>query len=100
MERSRRPKTCPTAMLSELAVPAVEPLPVGKRLMTAWQQHELPGGVGSRHPQAPWHGQRPHEASSHGAEDALILGCREPNDVGCVDFQGEFATSDGHTCTR
>jgi transposase InsO family protein len=107
-ERSRRPKTSPTATRRELVklilsqrrqFPRWGPVPIRKRLMMHWPQHEWPaaatiGAILKRHGMVPARRRRYRAAP----RTRPFSACREPNDVWCVDFKGEFATSDGRTC--
>jgi transposase InsO family protein len=107
-ERSRRPKTSPTTTRRTLVklilsqrrqFPRWGPVPIRKRLTMHWPQHEWPaastiGAILKRHGMVPARRRR-HRAAPR---TRPFSACREPNDVWCVDFKGEFATSDGRTC--
>jgi transposase InsO family protein len=67
--------------------------------MTHWPQHDWPaastiGAVLKRHGMVSARKRRHRVAP----RTRPFSACRDPNDVWCVDFKGEFATSDGRTC--
>jgi len=67
--------------------------------MTHWPQHEWPaaatiGAILKRHGMVQARRRRYRVAP----RTRPFSACREPNDVWCVDFKGEFATSDGRSC--
>jgi putative transposase len=107
-ERSRRPKTSPTTTPRKLVqlilsqrrqFPLWGPKPIRKRLMTHWPQHDWPaastiGAILKRHGMVTARRRRYRAAP----RTRPFSACREPNDVWCVDFKGEFETSDGRVC--
>jgi putative transposase len=107
-ERSRRPKTSPTTTPGKLVklilsqrqqFPRWGPVPIRKRLMMHWPQHDWPtastiGAILKRHGMVSPRRRRYRVAP----RTRPFSACREPNDVWCVDFKGEFETSDGRTC--
>lgn len=107
-ERSRRPKRSPKATPAHLV----------KRILTMRKQHPTWGAIPIRkvlmtsYPNEPW-----PSASTVGAilkRNGLVTprrrryrapprtrpfsAIREPNDVWCVDFKGNFSMADGRTC--
>jgi transposase InsO family protein len=107
-ERSRRPKTSPTAtplkfvklILSQRRqFPLWGAVPIRKRLTMHWPQHQWPaastiGAILKRHGMVRARRRRYRAVS----RTRPFSACREPNDIWCVDFKGQFATSDGRTC--
>ena len=107
-ERSRRPHASPSATPTKLVAlilsqrrqfPTWGPVPIRKRLQTHWPQLPWPsastiGAILKRHGMVAARRRRyrvPPRSRPFSA-------CREPNDVWCVDFKGQFRTSDGRLC--
>jgi len=107
-EHSRRPKTNPNTTPARLVklilsqrkqFPLWGPVPIRKRLQTHWPHYDWPavstiGAILKRHGMVKARRTRYRvpprtQPFSH---------CREPNDVWCVDFKGQFATGDGRLC--
>ena len=109
-ERSRRPKTSPTAISAEVEDLIVEarkrwptwgPRKLHARLVEANPGRAVPSASvmskvlkrrGLTQPR-----RRRRRAPSAGVS-APFLGCERPNDVWCIDFKGWFETRDGVRC--
>jgi putative transposase len=107
-EFSRRPHSSPWATPSRLVqlilsqrrqFPRWGPVPIRKRLQTLWPQLPWPaastvGAILKRHGLVAARRRRyrvPPRSRPFSA-------CREPNDVWCADFKGQFQTGDGRWC--
>jgi len=107
-EQSRRPHSSPNATPTKLVklilsqrrqFPLWGPVPIRKRLQTLWPQHAWPapstiGAILKRHGMVPDRRRR-HRV---GPRTRPFATCREPNDVWCVDFKGQFEMTNGKTC--
>ena len=109
-ERSRRPKTSPTAISAEVEDLIVEarkrwptwgPRKLHARLVEANPGRAVPSASvmskvlkrrGLTQPR-----RRRRRAPSAGVS-APFIGCERPNDVWCIDFKGWFETRDGVRC--
>lgn len=107
-EKSRRPKSHPATTPRQIVKrilsqrrqhPRWGPVPLRKRLQTLWPYIEWPavstiGDILKRHglvkPRRKRHRVAPRTRP--------FSKCREPNDVWCVDFKGQFKLGDGTTC--
>jgi putative transposase len=107
-ERSRRPQRSPTATPEKLVkailrqrrnFPTWGPVPLRKMLTTSrpdvqWPSASTFGGILKRHGMV-----SPRLRRQRAAPGARPFSrCREPNDVWCVDFKGQFETRDGRLC--
>jgi transposase InsO family protein len=107
-EHSRRPHHSPGATPRKLVqlilsqkrqFPLWGPVPLRKRLQTHWPQHRWPsastiGAVLKRHGMVKPRRKRLRVAP----RTRPFSKCREPNDVWCVDFKGQFRMRDGKLC--
>lgn len=107
-EKSRRPRSHPRATPAKLVrlivsqkkqFPLWGPVPIRKRLMTHWPQHEWPsastiGAVLKRHGLV-----KPRRVRRRAPPRTRpFRTCRNANDVWCVDFKGDFTMRDGRVC--
>jgi transposase InsO family protein len=109
-ERSRRPKTSPTAIPEEMADLIVEARKKhpkwGPRKLRAWIVELNPGTyVPSASVMAKVLKQRGLTTTRHRRRRPKTAGvtapfseCNAPNDVWCIDFKGWFETGDGRRC--
>jgi transposase InsO family protein len=107
-EKSRRPKSHPDATPTKLVklilsqrkqFPRWGPVPIWKRLTDLWPHYDWPaistiGAILKRHGMVRPRRKRMRVA----ARMRPFSKCREPNDVWCVDFKGQFAMGDGRLC--
>lgn len=107
-ELSRRPKHSPNATPAKLVklilsqrrqFPTWGPIPIRKRLETHWPELTWPapstiGAILKRNGMAPVR-QRRFRLPPRTRPFAK---CREPNDLWCIDFKGQFRTRDGKPC--
>ena len=107
-ERSRRPLQSPQSTTRKLVklilsqkkqFPNWGPIPILKRLQTHWPQHPWPapstiGAILKRHGMVRARYRR-HRLPPR---TRPFLHCREPNDVWCIDFKGQFRTLDAQMC--
>lgn len=107
-DRSRRPHRSPRATPTKLVrlilsqrkqFPLWGPVPIRKRLQLYWPQITWPaastiGAILKRHGMVPAR-QRRHRLPPR---TQPFSACREPNDVWCIDFKGQFETRDGRLC--
>lgn len=107
-ELSRRPKHHPAETPAKLVklilsqrkqFPRWGPVPIRKRLTDLWPQHEWPavstiGAILKRHGVVKPRRKRQRVAP----RTRPFSKCREPNDVWCVDFKGQFTMGDGKLC--
>lgn len=107
-EKSRRPKSHPATtsraivkrILSQRRqFPLWGPVPLRKRLQTLWPHIDWPaastiGDILKRHGLVKQRRKRPRVAP----RTRPFSNCREPNDVWCVDFKGQFKLGDGSVC--
>src|SRR2546427_2792410 len=107
-EMSRRPKTHPATTPPKLVrlilsqkkqFPLWGPVPIRKRLRDVWPKIRWPaastiGAILKRHGFVKPRRKRLRVA----ARTKPFSKCREPNDVWCVDFKGQFPTRDGKLC--
>lgn len=107
-EHSRRPLNSPNATPKRLVnlilsqkkqFPLWGPVPIRKRLQTFWPQHRWPavstiGDILKRNGMVKPRRKRMRFAP----RTRPFSACREPNDVWCVDFKGQFAMGDGRLC--
>jgi transposase InsO family protein len=107
-DRSRRPHYSPRATplkLERLIVsqrkqfPLMGPVPIRKRLQLLWPKIDWPaastiGAILKRRGMVPVR-QRRHRLPPR---TRPFSACREPNDVWCIDFKGQFETRDGRLC--
>lgn len=107
-ERSRRPRRSPRATPMKMVrlilsqrrqFPTWGPLPIRKRLRGIWPRMKWPsastiGAILKRNGMVPVR-QRRHRLPPR---TRPFSKCREPNDVWCIDFKGQFETRDGRLC--
>ena len=107
-EKSRRPKRHPGTTSMKLVklilsqrkqFPRWGPVPIRKRLTTHWPHLDWPavstiGAILKRHGMVRPRRKRLRVA----ARTRPFSKCREPNDVWCVDFKGQFKMGDGKLC--
>jgi transposase InsO family protein len=107
-ERSRRPRVSPSATPMKLVklilsqrrqFPTWGPVPIRKRLQTHWPRLPWPaastiGAILKRHGMVAERRRRYRVQP----RSRPFSACREPNDVWCVDFKGQFRTGDGRLC--
>ena len=107
-DRSRRPHRSPRATPTKLVrlilsqrkqFPLWGPVPIRKRLQLCWPKITWPavstiGSILKRHGMVPVR-QRRHRLPPR---TRPFSACREPNDVWCIDFKGQFETGDGRLC--
>jgi transposase InsO family protein len=107
-ERSRRPAKSPSATAKKLVrlilsqrrqFPTWGPVPIRKRLQTIrprlkWPAASTIGAILKRHGMVAER-QRRHRLAPR---TRPFSACREPNDVWCVDFKGQFRMGDGRLC--
>lgn len=107
-EHSRRPHHSPAATPMKLVklilsqrrqFPTWGPVPIRKRLQTHWPKVAWPsastiGAILKRHGMVKAR-QRRYRVPPR---TKPLAACREPNDVWCVDFKGQFRTGDGKLC--
>lgn len=107
-ELSRRPKRQPRATPARLVrlivsqkkqFPLWGPVPIRKRLQTLWPEEPWPSAstVGAilKRQGLVRRRRRRHRAAPRTAPFAKV---REPNDVWCVDFKGDFVMGNGKRC--
>ena len=107
-ERSRRPHRSPNATPPRLVKLIVSqrkqfkswgPVPILHRLRTLWPKEKWPsastiGAILKRHGLV-----RPRRKRLRVAPSSRpFAACREPNDLWCVDFKGQFPMGDGRLC--
>lgn len=107
-EKSRRPKshprTTPPGLVKRILsqrkeFPQWGPVPIRHRLQQLWPRIKWPsastiGAILKRHGMV-----RPRRKRSRVAPRTRPFSkCREPNDVWCVDFKGQFKLGDGSLC--
>jgi putative transposase len=107
-EHSRRPHRSPNETPTKLVklilsqkkqFPLWGPVPIRKRLVTHWPQHRWPavstiGAILKRNGMVKPRRKRLRVAP----RTQPFGGCREPNDVWCVDFKGQFEMGNGRLC--
>jgi transposase InsO family protein len=107
-DRSRRPHHSPRATATKLVRsillrrkehPTWGPVPIRKLLQQWWPRVKWPavstiGAILKRHGLVPDR-QRRHRLPPR---TRPFSACREPNDVWCIDFKGQFETRDGKIC--
>lgn len=107
-ERSRRPRASPGATPAKLVqlilsqrrqFPRWGAVPIRKRLQTNWPELPWPavstiGAILKRHGLVAARRRRYRVPP----RTRPFAACREPNDLWCVDFKGQFCTGDGRWC--
>ena len=107
-ERSRRPKrhpkTTPDALVKRIVsqkkqFPLWGPVPIRKRLRELWPRTRWPSvsTIGEILKRNGLVKKRRYRSRAAPRTQPFSM-CREPNDVWCVDFKGQFAMRDGRLC--